>query len=421
MPGLSRQVPLRRRITDFFPLLLLILLPSFKAAAQEEGVLLTIQPGDKYRVIEKFNLRQYNNGRYTGYVYRENRGIYETEAAGQNLYRVSGTVYHLEEKTKDGFKTASALRGSEETSYTLNARGSMLVPGTGYPRLRGFPTFPDKPLLPGQKWEAGLDVVITSPDGSVRAVLPQYCGYTFEGEDYYEGRLVYVINAQYAVRYRSGQSPAADSFLRALSGKHVVTLLIDAETREFILMRDNMEEEYQYRDSTSRSEKGFLLTFYKGIELLDRPALAEDVQKSLADSLKDSFEERGESLEDQVSVEEREEGLALNLKNLHFVADQAVLLDEDRPLLDTIAEVLKRVPDRTFLVKGHTADIGTMESQIDLSQQRAKVIVDELTARGIEADRFLYSGMGGLEPVGDNATDEGRRQNRRVEILILED
>jgi flagellar motor protein MotB len=47
--------------------------------------------------------------------------------------------------------------------------------------------------------------------------------------------------------------------------------------------------------------------------------------------------------------------------------------------------------------------------------------VDELVSRGIDAERFLYSGMGGLEPVGDNATDEGRMQNRRVEILILED
>ncbi len=421
MPGLSRQVPLRRRITDFLPLIILTLLPVVRAAAQEEGVLFTIQPGEKYRVIEKFNLRQYNNGRYTGYVYRENRGIYETEPTGTGLYRITGTVYHLEERTRDGFKQAAALTGSEDAAYTLSEKGHMLVPGTDYPRLRGFPSFPDKPVLPGQKWEAGLEVVITSPDGSVRAVLPQYCGYTFEGEDVYEGRRVYVINAQYAVRYRNGQSPAADSFLRALSGRHVVTLLIDADTREFLLMRDQMEEEYQYRDGTSRSEKGFLLTFYKGIELLDRPALTEDVQKSLAESLKETFEEKGEALEDQVTVEEREEGLALNLKNLHFVADQAVLLDEDIPLLDTIADILKKIPHRTFLVKGHTADIGTMESQIELSQQRAKVIVDALASRGIDADRFLYSGMGGLEPVGDNATDQGRRQNRRVEILILED
>jgi flagellar motor protein MotB len=62
-----------------------------------------------------------------------------------------------------------------------------------------------------------------------------------------------------------------------------------------------------------------------------------------------------------------------------------------------------------------------MESQILLSQDRAKLIVQELTGRGIDAERFLYSGMGGLEPLGDNNSDEGRKLNRRVEILILED
>ena len=72
-------------------------------------------------------------------------------------------------------------------------------------------------------------------------------------------------------------------------------------------------------------------------------------------------------------------------------------------------------------MKGHTADVGSLESQINLSQVRAKTIVDELSSRGIDADRFLYTGVGGLEPLGDNSTDQGRRINRRVEIIILED
>ncbi|MBF9016220.1 MULTISPECIES: OmpA family protein [unclassified Oceanispirochaeta] len=420
MPDLSRPVHWRRRTADLFLLIFLILLPM-RAAAQEEGVIFTVHPGDNYRVIEKFNLSQYRNGQYQGHIYRENRGIYDSTSSGGNLFKVNGTVYHLEEKTKDGFKTASAVTSSENVTYTLNSRGTMLVPGSAYPRLRSFPTFPKEAVIPGDKWEGGLEVVVTAPDGSERAVLPQYCEYTYMGEEVWEGRDVYVIKAQYAVRYRQGRSPAADTFLRALSGKHVVSLMIDIETMEFLLMKDIMEEEYQYLDGSSLREKGFLLTFYKGIELLDRPGLRKDVETVLADQLKDSFEEKGESLTDQISVEERDEGLALNLKNLHFKADEAVILPEDRPLLDTIAEVLKKVPDRTFLVKGHTADIGTMESQIILSQERARTIVEELSSRGIEADRFLFTGMGGLMPLGDNATDEGRRQNRRVEIFILED
>jgi outer membrane protein OmpA-like peptidoglycan-associated protein len=47
-------------------------------------------------------------------------------------------------------------------------------------------------------------------------------------------------------------------------------------------------------------------------------------------------------------------------------------------------------------------------------------MVDELVKRGISADRFIYKGWGGTRPVGDNATNEGRSANRRVEITILE-
>lgn len=419
MPDLSKLRLLKRKKTRIV-LSLILFLPFFSIQAQE-GVVFSFEPGAKYRVIEKFNLSQYQNGHYAGHVYRENRGIYDAEPSGDGLYRISGRVYELEETAKDGFKVAAALRNQDNTSFTSSDRGFMLVSGTDWPRLRSFPTFPEEPVFPGDKWEAGLEMIVSSPDGYNKAVLPLYCEYTFKGREVWEGRPVYVIEAQYAARYRQGRSREADSFLKNLSGKHVVALLIDQETREFLLMKDIMEEEYLYTDGTSIREKGFLLTFYKGIEALDRTGLSRKVEDSLADSLKKTYEERGEDLKDQVSLVEKEEGLALNLNNLHFKPDQAILLSEDIPLLDTLADILKSVPGRTFLVKGHTADVGTMASQIDLSQLRAKTIVDELSMRGIDADRFLYSGVGGLEPVGDNNTDEGRKKNRRVEILILED
>jgi outer membrane protein OmpA-like peptidoglycan-associated protein len=47
-------------------------------------------------------------------------------------------------------------------------------------------------------------------------------------------------------------------------------------------------------------------------------------------------------------------------------------------------------------------------------------MVDELVKRGISADRFMYIGLGGTRPLGDNSTSEGRTLNRRVEITILD-
>jgi outer membrane protein OmpA-like peptidoglycan-associated protein len=96
------------------------------------------------------------------------------------------------------------------------------------------------------------------------------------------------------------------------------------------------------------------------------------------------------------------------------------MLPAERPRLDMIARVLKETPDRMFLVEGHTAAIGRSTGEMELSVQRARRMVDELTNRGIPAERFIYKGWGGTKPIGDNSNDEGRRLNRRVEITILE-
>jgi flagellar motor protein MotB len=57
---------------------------------------------------------------------------------------------------------------------------------------------------------------------------------------------------------------------------------------------------------------------------------------------------------------------------------------------------------------------------MELSVNRAKRMIDELVRRGIPADRFVYKGWGSQKPLGDNATEDGRIANRRVEITILE-
>ena len=77
------------------------------------------------------------------------------------------------------------------------------------------------------------------------------------------------------------------------------------------------------------------------------------------------------------------------------------------------------MPDRSFLVEGHTAaSVGS--DGIELSELRAKRIIDEMVKRGISVQRFIYKGWGNAKPVASNANESGRARNRRVEITILE-
>ena len=114
-------------------------------------------------------------------------------------------------------------------------------------------------------------------------------------------------------------------------------------------------------------------------------------------------------------------GLSVTLHNLHFKADTALILPEDRPLLDEIAAVLADIPHRTVVVRGHTAEVGRPAEQDALSEERARTVADELSARGTAPGRLIYEGVGAAEPLAPNDTEEGRRRNRRVELLIIED
>jgi OOP family OmpA-OmpF porin len=67
-------------------------------------------------------------------------------------------------------------------------------------------------------------------------------------------------------------------------------------------------------------------------------------------------------------------------------------------------------------VAGHTDSVGTDSYNQGLSERRAQAVVNYLVAKGINASRFKARGYGESEPVADNATDEGRAENRRVEL-----
>ena len=70
-------------------------------------------------------------------------------------------------------------------------------------------------------------------------------------------------------------------------------------------------------------------------------------------------------------------------------------------------------------ISGHTDDVGKEEYNRGLSQARAESVRDYLLGRGIAPDRVVARGYGESRPVADNATEEGRRINRRTEVKIL--
>jgi outer membrane protein OmpA-like peptidoglycan-associated protein len=100
----------------------------------------------------------------------------------------------------------------------------------------------------------------------------------------------------------------------------------------------------------------------------------------------------------------------------HFAFDSAELTAEDQAELDRIAVRLTELEFVGGTATGHTDSVGDEAYNQKLSERRAQAVVDYLAAKGVGAGRVTAIGMGETKPLADNATEEGRAQNRRVTI-----
>ena len=116
--------------------------------------------------------------------------------------------------------------------------------------------------------------------------------------------------------------------------------------------------------------------------------------------------------------------LGANLKaNCHvaiygvlFDFNKSTLQDGSEPVLQQILDILKKNPAQKIEVQGHTDNVGGDAYNQTLSEARAKAIAAWLVAHGVAADRLTAKGFGKTRPIADNATEQGRAKNRRVEI-----
>lgn len=125
-----------------------------------------------------------------------------------------------------------------------------------------------------------------------------------------------------------------------------------------------------------------------------------------------------EDLSGDISVDDGDIGIQFRV-NLNFYPDSEVLLPSEQPKIAVIAERLKQIlldDGYTILIEGHTADVGKPVGQLNLSIERAVSVMNALVAEGVDEKIFTYKGYGGVFPIADNDTEEGRAQNRRVLI-----
>jgi outer membrane protein OmpA-like peptidoglycan-associated protein len=106
------------------------------------------------------------------------------------------------------------------------------------------------------------------------------------------------------------------------------------------------------------------------------------------------------------------------LRGVHFDFNQDTIRPDSRPILQAAADQLKDNPSVRVIVEGHTDAIGSDAYNQRLSVRRAAAVRDYLEGLGVKGNRMTLRGRGKRQPVASNDTDEGRAQNRRVELLV---
>jgi len=106
------------------------------------------------------------------------------------------------------------------------------------------------------------------------------------------------------------------------------------------------------------------------------------------------------------------------LRSVYFEFDKSDIRSESRPVLDEAANTLKHEGDVRIVAEGHTDSAGSDLYNKKLGRHRAEAVRSYLVSRGIAGDRIRVVSFGESRPVASNDTEEGRAQNRRVELQV---
>ena len=113
-------------------------------------------------------------------------------------------------------------------------------------------------------------------------------------------------------------------------------------------------------------------------------------------------------------------GEKIVLEGVRFKPDGSGLRPNSQPILDSAVELLKSHPDMKVYVDTYCDPTGGTQLNLRLSQQRAAMVSAYLEDHGIASDRLIARGFGATQFIANNETADGRAQNRRIELLLIE-
>ena len=124
---------------------------------------------------------------------------------------------------------------------------------------------------------------------------------------------------------------------------------------------------------------------------------------------------------ENLQLRQTESGVVVTLGDVLFETGQTELRQEAMASLVEVVDLLQSEPDKNIRIEGHTDAVGDANTNLEISQRRADAVFEALVSLGVVAERVTTQGMGEDFPIASNETDDGRAQNRRVDVILLDE
>ena len=264
----------------------LIFFAAALLCAQGTDVQFSYNGSGNYYLVERTDLRRYDNGKYTGLVSREVRSFIartvppKNSAPGDAYY--DGSFFVQEGTIRDSRGVGSGIHTSIPSSFRITRSGQLfMLEDNGYPSFRSFPAFPADAIKKGDKWVSKAERAVDPLYKGKITKIPMTVEYTYLRDETFHGEDVYVLSAQWATRYGiSYWDFGGDLELKSANGKHSATMYISKETGNAVVVRDSVDETFVYADGSNVSFKGTISLFTEYPPAVDRSRIIPALQRA---------------------------------------------------------------------------------------------------------------------------------------------
>lgn len=340
---------------------------------------------------------------------------------GKRLALINGkySFYEIEDTGKNLFDV-------QEVEFYQKENGEMIfLKESTYPTLRNAPIFPQIDIQKGYSWwYTGEEIQdfknFAEGFSSLIVKIPINVCYKYEGEKIKDGNTYKIINAKYDLSYPFQKENLLSYYLK--TGKNVPQYFGGNVSVDYYWDINKgyapyFEQVYDlYLIMADGTRYRFSGTAQGGMEVIrkwnddKKNELINEIKKELPNNFKD------------IEIRNEKKGIVIDLGEILFDYNSDKIRPDQMEKLIIIGNIIKKYfPSYQVIVEGYTDDIGSDAYNLDLSKRRAYAVYSALIKMGFVSPNLIsYVGYGKQYPKVPNTSEENRKKNRRVQIVIVD-